>query len=518
LAKGYGIKLRRFWGKKLRLILFGIIFVAYSSYAQLNLSKSSIHPIWSDLTPFEIKTLNGIPAAKRGSDEALLRLFVFGSGNVRQTVDFKKIKSRINQFYEIYSDEINNEQKIWQKGYLLNRAMHQYFFSKGREQSEDSYEADQSQLSGIFVNGQYNCVSSTILYIYLAKRFDLDVEAVILPTHTFVELDLHNGSRVDVETTSSTGFDWAHDRRFYKDVAKNWFSDRGLSPSTYEDYQNREIVPAWKLAALNMRNQHINPDRMSLLDRTRLLETSLFLDDTDEKVWLSNLFIFNELFILYNNQNNLKLIKDIYTIHYEKFVNYFHENVETNNELFEPAQWYFSQAAYTYIKHGDLIKARKILLEHYFDAYQLKSTKPKLLSNNQVVFQELLNAYFKNKQYALAETLIVTTHDIASLQTDWQNSVAWYYSERITPMWNKQDWTGIINYWKQVKSRRIPTEEMKLFIKNTSAAYQNKSLDYERKGNWRAAAEVLLQCTENIPLALDCSKKLEKLKSQHKIF
>ena len=503
----------------MRFIFFVLFFTTVTSHAEdLNLSKSLNLPIWSELTPFEIKTLNGISAAKRGSDDALLRLFIFGSGNIRRGSDFNKIKKRLNHFYETYADEINNAKKIWQKGYLLNRAMHQYFFSKGSGHSEDSYEAAQSQLSVIFINGKYNCVSSTILYIYLAKRFDLDVEAVILPTHTFVELDLHNGSKVEVETTSSTGFDWAHDRRFYKDVARNWFSDRGLSPSTYEDYQNREIVPAWKLAALNMRNQHINPNRMSLLDRTRLLETSLLLDDSDEKVWLSNLFIFNELFILYNKQNKLALIKDIYTIHYENIANYFHAKIEFNNELFEPAQWYFSQAAYSYIKQGELIKARRILLEHYFDAYQLRSTKPKLLSNNQVVFQELLNAYLKNNQYSLAETLIVKTHAIASLQDDWRSSVAWYYSERITPLWNTQDWRGIINYWKQVKSRTIPTDDMKLFIKNISAAYQNKSLEYERKGNWRAAAEVLLQCTENISLALDCTKKLDKLKIRHKLF
>jgi tetratricopeptide (TPR) repeat protein len=305
-------------------------------------------------------------------------------------------------------------------------------------------------------------------------------------------------------------------------VAKNWFKDRGLSPSSYKDYQNREIVPAWKLAALNMRNQHINPDRMSLLNRIRLLETSLFIDDSDNDVWLSNLFVFNELFIQNKNKNKNKNklinIVGIYDIHYSEFEKYLASSSDVDSKLFEAAQWFFSQAAYTYVMQGKLKLANNILLKHYLDAYQLSQVQPKILSNNQVVFQELLKSYLNNKQYTIAEDLIIKTHMIAPLQEDWLTPVEWYYSQRISPMWKNKNWTEIINYWKKINSHNIPIAEMEMFIKNISAAYQNKSLSFERKGNWRAAAEVLLQCTENIPLAIDCTKKLDKLNSRHNLF
>ncbi len=507
---------------KATLLLLAIFFSDLTEALGINQSQVANLPIWSELTPFETQTLNGLAAAKRGSDEALLRLYIFASGDIRTRQDYLKIKSKIDYFFKNNAAKINNQDDIWQKGYLLNRAMHQYFFSNTDLNSADAYEESQSQLTEVFSSGYYNCVSSTALYLYLARRLDLDVKAVVLPTHTFVELDLHNGNKVEVETTSPTGFDWAHDRKFYKEVSNNWFSERNIAASTFEDYQNRKIISAWELAALNMRNQHTNPSRMKLLDRLRLSEASIYLKDSDPQAWLAYLYVFNELFIDYNKKQKLDSLLSFYEISYSRVNSYLKNTAELSNELSKElsdvALWYFSQASYTYMKQGKAAKAKQILLSHYQEVSRQSHLKTKLFSNYQVVFSGLLEYYIKQKKFSQAENLIDQFESIAPLQRDWQRSVIWYYSERIKPLWNDQDWNNIIDFWKTVKHRDFKLDEMKKFIANISAAYQNYSLSFERKGNWKAAAEILLQCTETIPLPLQCTKRLQKLKQQHKLF
>ena len=65
--------------------------------------------------------------------------------------------------------------------------MHRQFF--GGERTElGGYDFNQARLTGIFTTGHYNCLSSAVLYVVLARAFGLPVRAAVVPTHVFVEL------------------------------------------------------------------------------------------------------------------------------------------------------------------------------------------------------------------------------------------------------------------------------------------------------------------------------------------
>jgi len=70
------------------------------------------------------------------------------------------------------------------------------------------YAKDQTSLSVLLDTGNFNCVSSAVLYNVLARRLGLEVRAVELPRHSHAFSLLRDGERdVDVETTNAKGFD-----------------------------------------------------------------------------------------------------------------------------------------------------------------------------------------------------------------------------------------------------------------------------------------------------------------------
>ncbi len=67
------------------------------------------------------------------------------------------------------------------------------------------YREKQTRLDVMFQNGTYNCVSSSLLYMALAKSAGLSVVGVKTPAHAFCSV-FADGERIDVETTNPLGF------------------------------------------------------------------------------------------------------------------------------------------------------------------------------------------------------------------------------------------------------------------------------------------------------------------------
>lgn len=67
------------------------------------------------------------------------------------------------------------------------------------------YREKQTRLDVMFQNGTYNCVSSSLLYMALAKSAGLSVVGVKTPSHAFCSVFI-DGEKIDVETTNPLGF------------------------------------------------------------------------------------------------------------------------------------------------------------------------------------------------------------------------------------------------------------------------------------------------------------------------
>jgi tetratricopeptide (TPR) repeat protein len=78
----------------------------------------------------------------------------------------------------------------------------QWLYSSG---ALKQYAKDQTSLVALLDSGNYNCVSSALLYLLVGRHLGLDVRAIEVPDHAFAVL--YDGTRhADVETTGALGF------------------------------------------------------------------------------------------------------------------------------------------------------------------------------------------------------------------------------------------------------------------------------------------------------------------------
>ena len=170
---------------KLRIAVFnGLAFLLVAGAAW---GGESSLPIWAPLTSFETKTLQRIDRARAGDADTLLALALIASGDIRDQMGYDRIRKRIQRFVQFHRTEILTQKTVYARGEKLLHAMYADFFAGGgkgrRSELIGGYDAEQSQVSGIFRDGRFNCISSAILYIVLARYFDLNVEGVVASHH-----------------------------------------------------------------------------------------------------------------------------------------------------------------------------------------------------------------------------------------------------------------------------------------------------------------------------------------------
>ena len=73
------------------------------------------------------------------------------------------------------------------------------------------YETRQTSLAELLDTKKYNCVSSSVLFNVIGRRFDLDLKAVDIPANGFLPGHVYSilrtdGAIIDVETTNKEGF------------------------------------------------------------------------------------------------------------------------------------------------------------------------------------------------------------------------------------------------------------------------------------------------------------------------
>ena len=85
------------------------------------------------------------------------------------------------------------------------------------------YHESCSSLAGLFEHGQYNCVSSTVVFCCLAERLQISVQAAESPGHVIARLS-DAAESLDIETTCR---DWSHGSK--PSASKSQDGYRGIS-------------------------------------------------------------------------------------------------------------------------------------------------------------------------------------------------------------------------------------------------------------------------------------------------
>ncbi len=126
---------------------------------------------------------------------------------------------------------------------------HERFFTR--------YVEAESRLDAAVLDGRYNCVSSSALYLILARAAGLDAGGVITKDHSFCVIQAGDRT-IDIETTNPFGFDPGSKKEFQDSFGRV----TGYSYVPPSDYRSREKVDGRHLMALILWN------RATLLERS----------------------------------------------------------------------------------------------------------------------------------------------------------------------------------------------------------------------------------------------------------
>jgi len=141
-----------------------------------------------------------------------------------------------------------------------------------------SYSVLQTRVDTVLENGVYNCVSSAVLYLVLARSVGLSVGAVRTSDHAFCTV-LVNGQQVDVETTNPYGFNPGARKEFTDSFGKT----TGYAYVPPGNYGDRRSIGEKELLSLILYNRVAEyVDGRALRDAVQPAVSAFALMGTDD--------------------------------------------------------------------------------------------------------------------------------------------------------------------------------------------------------------------------------------------
>jgi hypothetical protein len=354
----------------------------------------------------------------------------------------------------------------WHRGYELHRAMHRVFFAGGAVEL-GGYAVEQARVTGIFTSGHYNCLSSTMLFLVLARSFDLPVRAAALPTHVFVELGRPGEKAIEIETTSATGFDWVHDARFFREQAARWSGQRGLRPPTLEEYQHRRLLQPYQVVSLAMLDAHSGAGEQ---DRSRLDELANVVDPGSADAQRARIDA-------YGNEANA---------------------------LFDHKAWR------TMVKLFDIVGGAVAEIA-------ATSKDPKTLEV--AWFTTWYRAYALMIEGRADESLALMAAGLAHLDRGWSQAAALRSNligllvSRLSELIDRRDYPAAAQAFAKYRAACLSEATC---ANDAGIVYTNWSIDRQNAGDWLTARQILQECINQVPGDARCRNQLSELESRHR--
>ncbi|MDR2133624.1 MAG: hypothetical protein LBP27_00855, partial [Treponema sp.] len=139
-----------------------------------------------------------------------------------------------------------------------SRERGEYILAYTHKKFLKSYSLNQTRLDTLLSNGRYNCVSSAVLYMILARSNGLDVRGVMTRDHAFAVL-YAGAEAVDVETTNPYGFDPGNRREFHDGFGKL----TGFVYVPAKNYRDRAGITPVELVSLILSNRISEHERQN---------------------------------------------------------------------------------------------------------------------------------------------------------------------------------------------------------------------------------------------------------------
>ena len=182
-----------------------------------------------------------------------------------------------------------------------------------------NYSRRQTKLSVMFKTGNYNCVSSSLLFLALAKDCGLDARIQETSVHAFITVYTKDGQKFDVETTNPAGVNPGEKKMISQNSSGS--KKYTIVPKTY--YSNRVEISDRKAVTLPAKNICAELSDRNEFEKGIPLAASVYEFVTKEKAAVRKDYdAMCANFAAYANQNRqyeaaLKLLKAVID-HYGK--------------------------------------------------------------------------------------------------------------------------------------------------------------------------------------------------------
>jgi hypothetical protein len=166
--------------------------------------------------------------------------------------------------------------------YALGEAL----LSLAHERFLKRYVELESTLDAAVLDGRYNCVSSSVLYLLLAREAGLRPLGIVTTDHSFVALALDDGRLIDVETTNRHGFDPGSKKEFLDSFGRT----TGYAYVPPSDYKRRSQVSDRHLVGLIALNRATLAERRAdqLGALALAVDAHAYMDDETSRQYLGD--------------------------------------------------------------------------------------------------------------------------------------------------------------------------------------------------------------------------------------
>jgi hypothetical protein len=235
-----------------RRVVAAVLIIVVATWAAAETKTTSLQDLLEPEPSFA--ELGGLPEPLGPSDLARAALLASGVPPDRQA-DYA---ARIGAIVDSLHADIGTVSDPAARGEAILAYLHANLLK--------AYREDATTLDGILDSGEFNCVSSAVLYAIAARGLGLDVAGVRTADHAFCTV-LAGGRLIDVETTNPYGFDPGAKKEF-KDSFGRTTGFAYVAPGGYGD---RRPIGTRDLVGLILSN------RASLLEQSGRFSEALRL-------------------------------------------------------------------------------------------------------------------------------------------------------------------------------------------------------------------------------------------------
>jgi len=421
----------------------------------------------------------------------LIESSLMASGLVEESINLflNKYKQLLGKFENDRKASFSTLSEYEQGEYILNWAHNNIL---------KNYIENQTLMDVLIDSGNYNCVSSAIFYLILAKEAGLNADIIETSDHAFCSVYTKEGI-IDVETTTPYGFNPGLKKEFQQS-----FNQTGYTYVPPGNYRSRDQIKDREAVALILQN------RMSSLQK----------DNKHKKV----IGIAIDRWVLAENNKSHVDMNDA-------FRNW--AAVLNNKGTYTEAYYFLSDVSLKYnlvSENSDLLfdlAYNQIITLTNNDNYNLANTfleeiKLTLNSTDQtklekIVAKDYLSDIVRNESYEISLPLVREAQESGSIsKSDWQNWITVLHQNEALKISNNAGWWDA---WEFLKT--LPLEEKNLnSIKtsiirahdNWSFGIHNQFADLFNSQEFKTAEKLLLEALSKDPGNRYLTKDLNDIK------